>query len=254
MSDSHRVDRRLFVHGAHRTVGVPSAALDVWDVRPPASQEAATSPLEVVLLAGQLDSATAALVGALRQPLAEKLGARVTVAAENATQPPGEQPTLGDSAVVVLLGDTAAIDAETLEAVARRTRAGGGLVSLATVPDRRQVGRRFQWSVLGAQIVGSANSQTADVEIESGARLHPAGRGLDAPGWTTQLAAAVLPLSADAMVLLSVRAGEDRKPVAWARQHGQGRVFGTLLGGQGDCAQPGFVQLAASAVSWAGRK
>jgi type 1 glutamine amidotransferase len=244
--------RKLFVHGAHRTVGVPSsaAAVEAWDGLPLPAAKPSTAPLDVVLIAGQADDRTAALADAVGRSLKQRLHARVVTSGERTADAQQDRPLPDGTDVVVLLGDTSTLDGEVLDAVARLTSAGRGLVSLGAVPDRRQMGRRFQWSVLGAQLVGSAQCATVEMEVEPGARLHPLGQRLDASAWTAELATGVLPLSADALVLLSAREGTQRKPAAWCRQHGRGRVFGTLLGSGGDLEQSAFLQLITAAVAW----
>jgi hypothetical protein len=207
--------------------------------------------VQVVLISGRRNRGTDALLDAVRRWLDGPSAIRLTVLDDEA-EGSAAVPSLPDEVdVVVLVGDTSTLDEEELDAVGRLARDGCGLVALGAVPDRRRGGRRMQWSALGAQLVGSAEPRPVAIEGEPSARRHPIHRRLDLSDWQSELSTAVLPLSADALVLLSAVDGDDRQPAAWARQHGRGRVFGTLLGSEHDLAQPAFEQLVTSAVAWA---
>lgn len=247
--------RKLYLHGAHRTVGVPatSAAFEAWNGEARAEIQSQPRSLQAILICGRRNCETDALRDAVRGWLHRSAEVQVTVLDERpADRDEGQLPARVD--VIVLVGDTSTLDDEVLDAVGQLTRDGCGLLALAAVPDRRRAGRRMQWSVLGAQLVGSAEARSFAVDAEPAARRHPINGHLDVAGWQTELSTAVMPLSADALVFLSALDHDERKPVAWARQPGRGRVFATLLGAEQDLTQPAFERLVTSAVAWVSQR
>ena len=223
MADSSQVRRILYMHPAHRTVGVSGIASSFRQDRPadrPDADELAAVPLRVLLLSHARDDRGHAALTAFERILAARGDMRcnrIDLAAAKAGD-------LFDADCVVAFGRGIQI-----------------------------VGR---WSASDANAIEDAVFEEAEgfeieVEIAAAARWHPAVEGVG-PFVARKGFSCPPHIPANAAPLLVRRWAGRVYPVAWARQ-GNDRAFCTTLGHPDDFRRQAFVRLLLNAIEWVGR-
>ena len=103
----------------------------------------------------------------------------------------------------------------------------------------------FDADVLGCHYVNHlSNDRGSDVANSPEAAAGPLLAGVQPAAWHSAGSLyMVLPLAADAKVLMTGRVGGRVEPVAWTRTYKGGRVFATTLGHPDDFALPQFQKL-----------
>jgi hypothetical protein len=95
----------------------------------------------------------------------------------------------------------------------------------------------------------SGDSEPVEVEIATTAQWHPVLEGVE-PFASRHDVAQRHCIPEDATVLLIVRTAIEARPVAWIRSRRYGGVFSTSLGCSEDFRRPDFVRLTVNALTW----
>ena len=145
---------------------------------------------------------------------------------------------------------------EQIEQIKKYVAAGKPVVGIRTASHAFQTWLAFDHEVLGGDYKGHVEDKLAQVTPNSAAADHPVLRRIQP--FTTMGKLYTNPrLAPDVTVLLTASTGDNKQPVAWARQragnHGQ-RVFYTSLGVPEDFENPNFNKLLANAIFWAARE
>lgn len=214
MADSPQVRRILYMHPAHRSVGVSGFASSFRSSRPAESLEKAE--LRVLLVPAANDRRIAAAIEAFEQSVARN----TDLHCERADFSAGARRLANADCAIVF---------------------GRGLQIVG------------HWSDLDADLVeagGWEDSEAFDAEVEaaSAARQHQLVQGVGRFIAVYQ-PAYLSSLHQDITCLLVRRWAGREFPVAWAQEHA-GRAFYTVLGASHDFRRREFVRLLQNAIEW----
>ncbi len=275
MADSSIVRRKLFMHPAHRTVGVVGAGIATGPycrIANFSTNVAPVAPTHVALAARKLDADACAALALFQQAIHQRRDIQCRQVDLDAVDVGLE--SLTDADCVVAFGQWIQVARHWLDIDA----AGLGGTDIPVCP----VGQSFSGRQKCLPHLGEDGPM--EVELAAGARGHPVLEGVEpfvscrdekrgqspfvrsrAPteGWSWAVPAGTdrrlvgdCPLFSspeDATVLLTGRTAREVRPVAWARRRCHGMVFCTTLGSAEDFRQPGFVRLMLNALAWIGR-
>ncbi len=220
MADSSQVRRILYMHPAHRTVGVSGIASSFRACPPiarPSADQPAVAPARVSLVSCMTDRRSAAAMTAFEQIM----GGR------------GAQCNRVDLASV--------------------EKTGLGNVDCAVVFDRglQIIGRwsEFDGDIIGENGVEEDEGFEVEIEVAAAARRHPVVDGIG-PFIARHRASHPAYLCQNLTQLLVRKWAGRAFPVAWARQ-GDGRAFYTSLGHPEDFRRREFRRLLLNAIEWA---
>jgi type 1 glutamine amidotransferase len=129
---------------------------------------------------------------------------------------------------------------------------GGPILGIRTASHAFQNWPEFDREVLGGNYSGHSADKIVQVQIISGRLGHPLLAGVT-PFESRKLYQNPR-LAEDTVVLLEGVVGDEREPVAWARDRNGARVFYTSLGTQADFQTKSFRQLLVNAVFWTTRR
>ncbi len=257
--------RHWFMHTPHAAVGLTVAA----NVRPSLPLPASTPPpavpaeetrtLRVGLIAGPeatWDLAAARVAEHLRTDHCLEVY-HAWDCAEFGMDDPSDYDCL------VLLGWPPASNRERIKRIELYCRGGGSLVALRAMHAEIPGWSSFAEEVLGGRQPAGRRCRLLEVERSQSAWHHPVVEGVEAMIAEGEVYSGPR-FSPDTTVLLT--AGHQRapcthgrhghalrvQPVAWARRHQGGRVFGTTLGLDDDFREPSFLRLISNAVHWTG--
>jgi hypothetical protein len=236
MAEFSHARRKLFMHPAHRTVGVSGDGV-------------ATGPY----CRSQGFSTSSPLISATRIALAARQFDADACAAMELFQRAIEQRCDMDcrhvDLDVVNKGSDSLADADCIVIFGRGLRMARHWsdldVLLMDCPD-------FRVSENGTVPFRPRDDDLVEIELAAGARWHPVLAGVKPFTSCHNLAQAAC-IPAETTVLLVGRTAEAVWPVAWAWQGSHGNVFHATLGSAADFHHPAFVRLVLNALAWIGR-
>jgi hypothetical protein len=222
MAHPAAVRRKLFMHPAHRTVGVSNAGI----AQPPygrienyPTRSLDVNPARVVLAPNRRSDDAHAAIQLFERAIRRRQDLRCHRVDLEALGAKSSTWTAADCFVVF----------------------GQGLF----IAQRRVLLDAFPAADDSQQAIGDPMK----VEIAATAAWHPVLDGVE-PFVSRQTVPHSIGIPAEATVLLTARnAAGDAQPVAWI-EHRHGTVFRTTLGSAEDFGQPDFVRLALNAVTW----
>ena len=251
MTDPQVARRKLFMHSAHKTVGV-SAGPAAWRAREstaPAMAGDARRPPSVCLVSGspayRSDQSLAAFEGHLR----EHGNVECSRAFRQSNDDLPGLENLDQSDCMLLFVRRMTIDGEQLERIKRYCRRGGPIVGVRTASHGLQNWPEMDKEVFGGDYQGHFDNESIEVGIVAAAEDHCVLAGVE-PFVSRGSLYRNPNIARDATVLLTGTFSGHTHPVAWTRLHHGGRVFYTSLGHPDDFRQPNFLRLLLNAVLW----
>jgi hypothetical protein len=235
-----RTGRRLFLHPAHATVGVGSAALRPYGLVGGFEDDgrAEDAPLDVAIVAaGDTPNVleTAARVDEIlsQRPRRDVRSRRVNLVDANV-----DEPTSGESVFILISSQVLCVAAHWSD-VAWALPVDNSGVCTETLPFVADN--------------GNDRHRTMTVEIAAGAWRHPIVEGV-APFAAHGDPGRSFSMPGDAALLLTTRtAAGGNQPVAWLEPGLRGPIFCASLNAPADIRQPAVVRLLINALTWIAR-
>jgi hypothetical protein len=243
MAPTTSAHRKLFIHPAHRTVGV-SGGYPV--LKPYCWQESGASysiygmsdePKNVAIVLCRQDAETRKRLELLEKIFCERQAARCERVEFKVLKAGASRYELDESDAIVCIGQGIQIAQHRLDIDVESLVKGsdGRGLSIFT-------GKQYE-----------ASSSTAEVEILAAFCGHPVLDGVGS--FITRLdrfpsADILAEIPDDATRLLTGRSAGEHFPVAWTRYGCRGRIFDTLLGTAEDFGRSDFVRLTLNALNW----
>jgi hypothetical protein len=271
MAHSSTIRRTLFMHPAHRTIGVtgegvavgPYCRLDRFSTDDPA-----VAPIRVALLAIRLDSDACAALALFEQATHGRRDVQCRRVLLDAFDAGGEMEDcpnfrVNENGTVPFSAGEISTDADCMVVF------GHGLHVVQHWSDldaTALVARQVEFDRLGATGSASAclnatlaepvapnaspgNAESMQIEPAAAACWHPVLEGVE-PFVSRRPAAHCVRPPEGATVLLTGRNAVEVQPVAWTWRCPHGSVFSASIGSADDFRQPALVRLALNAVMW----
>jgi hypothetical protein len=239
MSHILAVRRKLFMHSAHRTVGVSGggAALGPYCRTEGFSTDVlAIAPLRVALVACTLDADACAALALFERAIARHGDIQCGRVEFESADARSEDLANVDCAVLFRRG---------LHIARRWTDFG------TVEPVENQCRRETPHYCNGCGFGDEGELLEAKIEIAPAARRHPILDGVEP--FVSYEALHGVCICPDATLLLTSRAGGEVHPAAWIEPGRRDRVFHTTLGCAEDFGRPDFIRLMLNALTWIGR-
>jgi hypothetical protein len=238
--------RRLYIHPAHRTVGVSGSRLEMkpycWHETWPSYSTPAKS-MQVAIVFHRQDDDARERMAFFEQAILGQCDAQIDRVAFEALEARPLPSTLAKADAVVWLGRGLQIarhwsdfDAESL--------------AKKELPQLSCSDIEIRASFPGHPVLDGVRSFTAQRSFRRSAGDCPHFR-VNENGTVPFGAAAGIPEGATC--LMTAQSAGESLPAAWTRYGRRGRVFGTLLGSAEDFRQPDFVRLIMNAIEWVRR-
>lgn len=161
---------------------------------------------------------------------------------------------LDDCDVALFFTRRLTIKGDQLDRVKRYAESGRPIVAVRTASHGFQNWLDFDKLILGGSYHGHySNDKSTRAHVVSEVADHPILQGVRGIATRGSLYKAS-PLADDTHVLMIGTSPEGKEPVAWTRQHREGRVFYTSLGAQGDFENATFLRFLTNALFWAARR
>ena len=224
------IRRRLFMHQAHRTVGVSGGGVAIGPycrMERPSIANSTAATTHVVLAACPRDADTRAALASFRRTIGRRPDIECSYVDLDALRAGWTDLSDADCLIVLDCGLYVAQHRSDLDAAA-----------IAPLPH------------LGRGASGDLGPMT--VEVATAARRHPALEGVE-PFTSHPIAPRPDHIPPDATVLLTHNTPTEVFPIAWVTRGGHGPVFSTSLGSAEDFHQPAFVRLVLNVLTWIGR-
>ena len=276
MAHSSALRRNLFMHPAHRTVGVSGGGIAPVRTAPPSvfrpsrPSTLAVTPMRLALVACRLDADASAALTLLEQAVTVH-GARCSRHTPCAVRSDFDADSLSGGRHMECachINECGRVEFGTADAGSERladvdcvvlflrglhmARRWADLDAAALVRlPTNQCQRETPDHCNGREFGNDRELLKARIEIAPAARRHPILDRVE-PFVSRDVFQPVC-ISPDATLLLTGRTAGEVQPAAWI-EHGRGdEVFHTTLGRSDDFRQPDFVRLVRNALAWIGR-
>jgi hypothetical protein len=226
MARSSTMHRRLYIHPAHRTVGVPGGSFEMkpycwretWS-----SSSMSAEPMRVALVFHRQDHDARKRLAFTEQVLLGQCDARFDRVAFEALEARPLPNTLIEADAVVWLGQGLQIARHWVD---------------------------FEENDRVKEDLPQCSS--SEIEIRASFPGHPVLEGVRS--FSTKCGFCLsLDIPEEATCLMTAQLNGECMPAAWTRYGRRGRVFSTLLGSAEDFRRPDFVRLMLNAIEWVRR-
>lgn len=249
MSERHASRRKLFMHPAHKTIGVSAGPMALRACAPAEGFDVAERPVRVCLVCGSLNHGSHESLADFGRYLQQRYQVKCTWALQKAKDDLPGLENLEQSDCMLLFARRMTIDGRQLRRVKQYCRRGGAVVGVRTASHAFQNWPAMDRELFGGDYRGRYDNRWTGVEVVEAAKGHPVTAGVE-PFVSRGSLYKNPAIAKDTTLLLVGAAQRHTQPVAWTRLHHGGRVFYTSLGHADDFREPNFVRLLVNAVSW----